>query len=176
MTIVQYTIRHVTNSPTKRRSARASWKRACSRAARAAALPALRPRARRRASRVMMYQDHDGNIVHHFNIPGTALAADGTAEALVECAAPPPLPDALRADAWDAARCADGVGRVLGLPAPEPRSRDRRRCSSTGATSWRSTRGDDPLALLRRAHARHLRARSSTARRARASIRRSTMR
>ena len=22
------------------------------------------------ASRVMMYQDHDGNIVHHFNIPG----------------------------------------------------------------------------------------------------------
>ena len=22
------------------------------------------------ASRVMIYQDHDGNIVHHFNIPG----------------------------------------------------------------------------------------------------------
>ena len=33
--------------------------------------------ARRRSSRVMMYQDHDGNIVHHFNIPGRHCAADG---------------------------------------------------------------------------------------------------
>ena len=29
------------------------------------------------SSRVMMYQDHDGNIVHHFNIPGRRLATDG---------------------------------------------------------------------------------------------------
>ncbi len=29
------------------------------------------------SSRVMVYQDHDGNIVHHFAIPGAAFAADG---------------------------------------------------------------------------------------------------
>ena len=43
------------------------------------------------ASRVMMYQDHDGNIVHHFNIPGRHSRLTVTAEALVDCA---PSPDA----------------------------------------------------------------------------------
>ena len=42
-------------------------------------------------SRVMMYQDHDGNIVHHFNIPGRHSRLTVTAEALVECRPPAPL-------------------------------------------------------------------------------------
>ena len=36
-------------------------------------------------SRVKMYQDHDGNIVHHFNIPGRHSRLTVTAEAFVEC-------------------------------------------------------------------------------------------
>ncbi len=38
-------------------------------------------------SRVKMYQDHDGNIVHHFNIPGRHSRLTVTAEAFVECRA-----------------------------------------------------------------------------------------
>jgi transglutaminase-like putative cysteine protease len=53
------------------------------------------------ASRVMMYQDHDGNVVHHFNIPGRHTRLVVTAEALVECLPPSDLPDALDGDAWD---------------------------------------------------------------------------
>ena len=39
------------------------------------------------ASRVMMYQDHQGNVVHHFNIPGRHSQLTVTAEALVACSA-----------------------------------------------------------------------------------------
>jgi transglutaminase-like putative cysteine protease len=47
------------------------------------------------ASRMKMYQDHQGNVVHHFNIPGRHSQLTLTAEALVECGAPPDLPWAL---------------------------------------------------------------------------------
>ena len=40
------------------------------------------------ASRVRMYQDHEGNVVHHFNVPGQHSRLTVTAEALVECAVP----------------------------------------------------------------------------------------
>ena len=39
------------------------------------------------ASRVMMYEDHDRNIVHHFNIPGRHSRLTVTAEAFVEVSA-----------------------------------------------------------------------------------------
>jgi transglutaminase-like putative cysteine protease len=48
----------------------------------------------------MMYQDQDGNIVHHFNIPGRHSRLLVNAEALVECLPPPDLPDDLGPDAW----------------------------------------------------------------------------
>jgi transglutaminase-like putative cysteine protease len=51
-------------------------------------------------SRVKMYQDRDGNIVHHFNIPGRHSRLTLTAEAFVECRPPDPLPPNLGADAW----------------------------------------------------------------------------
>ncbi len=38
-------------------------------------------------ARVRMYQDHDGNIVHHFNIPGRLSRLTVVADALVECGA-----------------------------------------------------------------------------------------
>ena len=36
------------------------------------------------SARVMTYQDHDNNTVHHFNIPGRHSRLTLTAEALVE--------------------------------------------------------------------------------------------
>ncbi len=52
------------------------------------------------SARVRMYQDPDGNMVHHFNIPGRHARLTVTAEAFVECA-PPPLPENLGPDPWD---------------------------------------------------------------------------
>ena len=62
----------------------------------------------------MMYQDHDGNIVHHFDIPARHSRLTVTAEALVECAPPTPLPDRLGAGAWARARCADRIAASAG--------------------------------------------------------------
>jgi len=53
------------------------------------------------ASRVMMYQDHQGNVVHHFNIPGRHSQLTVTAEALVACSA-----------AVDPSSAADSVAHV----------------------------------------------------------------
>jgi transglutaminase-like putative cysteine protease len=52
-------------------------------------------------SRVRMYQDPDGNIVHHFNIPGRHSRLTVTAEAFVEVSEAKPLPDELGPGAWD---------------------------------------------------------------------------
>ena len=51
-------------------------------------------------ARVKMYPDHEGNIVHHFNIPGRHSRLTVTAEALVECIAMRPLPHRLGPAAW----------------------------------------------------------------------------
>jgi transglutaminase-like putative cysteine protease len=53
-------------------------------------------------ARVFMYQDHVGNTVHHFDSPARHSRLTLTADALVECAMPPALPDALELDDWDA--------------------------------------------------------------------------
>jgi len=39
-------------------------------------------------SRVRVYQDHEGNVVHHFNVPGQHSRLTVTAEALVDCGVP----------------------------------------------------------------------------------------
>ena len=73
------------------------------------------------ASRVMMYQDHDGNIVHHFNIPGRHVAAHASSPKRWSSAlpvrrcrrrsAPAPGTDSTRATA---------TGEFWELPQPEP--------------------------------------------------------
>src|ERR1700687_5613575 len=52
------------------------------------------------ASHVRMYQDHAGNTVHHFSIPGPHSQLTVTAEGLVECAAPSDTPARLERGAW----------------------------------------------------------------------------
>src|SRR5262245_63614335 len=65
------------------------------------------------ASRVRMYQDHDGNVVHHFNIPGRHSRLTVKAEALVECTAAPAETDAGSWEALDARTCAGDFWETL---------------------------------------------------------------
>jgi transglutaminase-like putative cysteine protease len=51
-------------------------------------------------ARVLMYNDQDGNAVHHFNIPARHQRLSVTAAALVECDAPKPLPHRLGPGGW----------------------------------------------------------------------------
>src|SRR5258708_19807954 len=50
---------------------------------------------------IMTYRGEFGNRVHHFDIPNSHSHLTITAEALVDVTAPPPLPAALVAQAWD---------------------------------------------------------------------------
>src|SRR5947207_7886844 len=52
-------------------------------------------------SRVRMYQDSEGNIVHHFNVPGRHSRLTVTAEAFIEGNPPPALPETLGDAAWE---------------------------------------------------------------------------
>jgi transglutaminase-like putative cysteine protease len=52
-------------------------------------------------ARVFSYQDHLGNLVHHFDVPGQHQQLTITADALVEVETPAPLPESLGSDAWD---------------------------------------------------------------------------
>ena len=52
-------------------------------------------------ARVFFYQDHFGNLVHHFDVPGQHQQLTITADALVEVEVPAPLPQTLGSTAWD---------------------------------------------------------------------------
>ncbi len=100
--------------------------------------------------RVMMYQDHDGNSVHHFDIPTRHARLTLTADALVECVKPKPLPHRLGPGGWAQLDDAGAVGRVLGDAGPE-HVRPHNACSSrVFAQEHRLERGNDPLVVLRR--------------------------
>jgi transglutaminase-like putative cysteine protease len=51
-------------------------------------------------ARVFSYQDHFGNLVHHFDVPGQHRQLTITADALVEVETPAPLPQSLGQGAW----------------------------------------------------------------------------
>lgn len=52
-------------------------------------------------ARVFSYQDHFGNSVHHFDVPGQHRQLTITADALVDVENPAPLPESLGPNAWD---------------------------------------------------------------------------
>src|SRR6202049_373895 len=52
-------------------------------------------------AQILTYRGEYGNRVHHFDIPNSHNQLTITAEALVDISAPPPLPEALSAQAWD---------------------------------------------------------------------------
>ena len=104
----------------------------------------------------MTYQDHDGNAVHHFDIPTRHSRLTLTAEALVECD---------RAEA--AARSGSGPARGRELDAlapsgecwehagPEHVRHARRRCSTPSRRSIASSAATIRSSLLRRLMRRH---------------------
>jgi transglutaminase-like putative cysteine protease len=100
-------------------------------------------------SRVKMYQDHDGNIVHHFNIPGRHSRLAITAEAFVECSAPEPLPERLCADSWDRLDEATASGRFWDVLSPSEFAH-RTPLLDAFAREIGLVRDDDPLVTLRR--------------------------
>jgi transglutaminase-like putative cysteine protease len=52
-------------------------------------------------ARVFSYQDHAGNLVHHFDVPAQHRQLTIIADALVDVETPAPLPESLGPDAWD---------------------------------------------------------------------------
>jgi len=100
------------------------------------------------ASRVRMYQDHDGNIVHHFNIAGRHSRLTVTAEAFVECSVPPALPDSLGGDAWDRLDAATAGGEFWDRLHQSPFAR-RTELLCALAAEMQLARGADPVSTLR---------------------------
>ncbi len=100
-------------------------------------------------SRVKMYQDHDGNIVHHFNIPGRHSRLTVTAEAFVECRTPDPLPTNLGVDAWVRVDTATPSGRFWDELNASPFAH-RTPQLDRFAEEIGLARGDDPLCTVKR--------------------------
>jgi transglutaminase-like putative cysteine protease len=101
------------------------------------------------SARVMMYQDHEGNIVHHFNIPGRHARMTLTAESLVECAPLPLVPLDLGRGAWEALDAATATGEFWEYLKPSPFTASTPKLDAF-ANEIELARGPDPLILLRR--------------------------
>ncbi len=99
-------------------------------------------------SRAMIYQDHDGNAVHYFDVPGRHSKLTITAEAFVECDTPPILPFALGGNAWDRLDALTASGELWDALNPSPFARPGP-LLETLAREIGVERGDDPLATLR---------------------------
>jgi transglutaminase-like putative cysteine protease len=96
------------------------------------------------ASRVRMYQDPDGNIVHHFNIPGRHARLTVTAEAFVEVSEPRPLPQALSIGAWTQLDAATETGEFWESLNASPFARRTEQLDRL-ADEIGMARDDDPL-------------------------------
>ena len=100
-------------------------------------------------SRVKMYDDRDGNTVHHFNIPGRHSRLVLTAEALVDMAPPAPLPLSLGGGAWDRLDALTANGEFWDLVNPSHFAHPTPLLEAL-ARELELDRRADPLALLTR--------------------------
>jgi transglutaminase-like putative cysteine protease len=100
------------------------------------------------SSRVRMYQDPDGNMVHHFNIPARHSLLTVTAEAFVECEPPPVLPESLGADGWERLDAATATGEFWDALNPSAFARPTELLCAL-ADEMQLDRGRDPIATLR---------------------------
>ena len=101
------------------------------------------------SARVRMYSDPEGNIVHHFNIPGRHTLLTVTAEALVECAPVAEPPDHLEADAWPLLDRVTATGEFWEVLHDSPFARQTPLLDAF-AQEVGLARGHDPLATVRR--------------------------
>jgi transglutaminase-like putative cysteine protease len=97
----------------------------------------------------MVYEDHDGNFVHHFDIPGRHSRLTLVAEALVESLPRPPLPHRLGPRAWTHLDESSASGEMWEYLAPSTFTRPGPLLDAV-RRELRLERGNDPLVLLRR--------------------------
>jgi transglutaminase-like putative cysteine protease len=100
------------------------------------------------ASRVLTYQDHDGNSVHHFNIPARHARLTLKAEALVDCSTPPLVPERLDGDGWSRLDALTASGEYWDLLNASTYARPTPLLEAL-SLELRLQRGTDPLAMLR---------------------------
>jgi transglutaminase-like putative cysteine protease len=100
-------------------------------------------------SRVRMYGDHEGNVVHHFNIPGRHAKLMLNAEAMVEASALPDLPETLGADAWTRVDALTASGEFWELLNPSPFAHPTPLLDNL-ARELGVDRRDDPLVTIQR--------------------------
>jgi transglutaminase-like putative cysteine protease len=100
-------------------------------------------------ARVMTYPDHDGNAVHHFDIPARHSRLVVTAEALVEANDRDPMPPELGAGAWDDIDALAASGQWFEHLAPSAFARPTPALGEF-AREVELKRSEDPLRLLRR--------------------------
>src|SRR5215510_12880580 len=99
------------------------------------------------SSRVRMYQDPDGNMVHHFGVPGRHSRLTVTAEAFVECERPPELPSTLGPAAWERLDSATAAGEFWVALNPSPFAR-RTPLLDALADDVQLRRAADPISTL----------------------------
>lgn len=99
-------------------------------------------------SRVMVYEDHDRNIIHHFNVPGRHSRLTVNAQTLVETKVLPEVPEHLPADAWQRLDAMTGSGEFWDVLAPSQFA-ERTDALFALARSIGFRRGVDPLTTLR---------------------------
>jgi transglutaminase-like putative cysteine protease len=99
-------------------------------------------------ARVSTYHDADQNTVHYFDILEDHTRLTITANASVEVAAPPALPEALTADAWDSLDALTASDAYWDSLAPSRFAWPSRLLRNL-ATELGAERGPDPLSTLR---------------------------
>lgn len=99
-------------------------------------------------SRVLTYQDHANNTIHHFGIPGRHSRLSLTAEALVECGASRPLPHRLGPAAWPRLDTMTTSGQWWEYLSPSTFVRQPASLTALGKEVGLE-RGNDPLVTLR---------------------------
>jgi transglutaminase-like putative cysteine protease len=105
------------------------------------------------SSRVLNYADHLGNIVHYFDVPARHAQLFIQAESLVEMNPPPPLPDALDANTWDALDAHVAAHDYFDYVTPSENAMPGDALRAL-AHDLNVVRRGDPLSLLREVNAR----------------------
>lgn len=110
-------------------------------------------------TRVQSYRDHLGNVVHHFDVPSAHRQLTIVAEAMVDVAPRPALPESLGGDAWGQLRAQLASGDFWEMLAPSQFA-DRTALVEEFANEHGVPAGDeashrDPVQLLVRIAAAH---------------------
>jgi transglutaminase-like putative cysteine protease len=99
-------------------------------------------------ARVLNYQDHLGNAVHHFDIPGGHSQLTVVAESLVHMGSPAALADALAPEAWEELDAITRQTDCADFLAPSQFARPAPLLAELAAELG-AVRRADPLSLLR---------------------------